>query len=133
MTAGEKSHLMIFASRDWKFLAKETTIPSGRKWLGQFGFSGPPGARGNVSKGLEVGFEVVGERDALLDISTKLLGEITSFEQCPPQSVTSEMRIGRSSTPKTANARAWTMVLPPLIAFLSELSGPTVMIFNHHR
>jgi hypothetical protein len=50
--AGEKSHLVIFASRDWKALSRERTISTGREWLRLFGFSGPgTGAGGGVAQG----------------------------------------------------------------------------------
>ena len=133
VTAHEKSHLMIFASRDWKLLGRETALPSGRRWLSTFGFNGPPGEGGRVSKGLEVGFEVAGDRETLLTISIKLLDEAKSFDQNPSQVMASVSRIGRGSTHKKWAQSAWISILPPLIAFLSELADPTVMIFNHHR
>jgi hypothetical protein len=41
--SGEKSHLVVFASRDWKVLCRERTIPTGEQWLHLFGFFGSPG------------------------------------------------------------------------------------------
>src|SRR4051812_28409879 len=38
--SGEQSHLVVFASRDWKILCREPRLPTGREWLHVFGFDG---------------------------------------------------------------------------------------------
>ena len=135
--SGEKAHLVLFASRDWKVLSRENSIPTGGKWLHVFGFDGPVGgddSTGSVAKGLEVGFEIIGNREAMLNASRLLLTEVNEFAANPPE--TSQWRSGSVSSrrkPKRRPAFAWPTALPPLIEFLSALQEPTVTIFNHHR
>lgn len=127
--AGDKAHLVLFASRDWKVLARERRIPTGREWLHQFGFDG----LSSVARGLEVGFEVIGEREALLSASKRLLIEVVDYTNNPPDTTT----WGGSVRPRPKKRKpprlAWVTVLPPLIKFLSSLSDAQVKIFNHHR
>jgi len=128
--ANEKSHLVVFASRDWKVLAKEGTIPTGREWLRLLGFTG---SGGGVAKGLEVGFEVVGEREAILNASRLLLAEVNAFVANPPEITRWSGSIRPRPKPRKMPELAWPTVLPPLIEFLSSLQDATVKIFNHHR
>lgn len=128
--AGEESHLVIFASRDWKALAKERTIPTGREWLRLFGFSG---TGGGVAKGLEVGFEVIGEREAMLNASRLLLTEVNAFAASPPEITRWSGSIRPRPRQRKKPELAWPMVLPPLIEFLVSLQDVKVKIFNHHR
>jgi hypothetical protein len=130
--AGEKSHLVVFASRDWKVLCRERTIPMGREWMHLFGFSGSPGP-GAIAKGLEVGFEVTGNREAMLAASRLLLTEVNLFVKTPPEDWRWRDSIRPRPKPRRAPPLAWPVVLPPLIEFLSGLKEPTVKIFNHHR
>ena len=67
---GLRSLRFEFASRDWKVLMGPH-VPEGAAWLTAFGFNGPPGT--SVARGLEVGYEVEGERDAMLGASSALL------------------------------------------------------------
>jgi len=134
--SGEKSHLVLFASRDWKVLSRERSIPTGRDWLHVFGFDGTlggAGGSGSVAKGLEVGFEVTGNREAMLKASRQLLTEVSEFAANPPET----SRWSGSVRPRRKARRmppiAWPAVLPALIEFLSALQETTVTIFNHHR
>lgn len=134
--SGAKSHLVLFASRDWKVLSRERTIPTGREWLHVFGFDGTLGVAdgsGSVAKGLEVGFEVTGNRDALLDVSRRLLIEMTEFAANPPEVSQWSGSVRPRRRPRPMPPLAWPTVLPPLIEFLSALQEPTLTIFNHHR
>ena len=134
--SGDKSHLLLFASRDWKVLLRERTIPTGREWLHVFGFGGTlggPGGSGSVAKGLEVGFEVTGNLHVMLDASRRLLTEVNEFAENPPEKSQSSDSVRSRRKPRRMPALAWPTVLPPLIAFLSALQEPTVTIFNHHR
>jgi len=128
--AREKSHLVIFASRDWKVLAKERTIPTGREWLRLFGFIGKGGG---VAKGLEIGFEVIGEREAMLNASRLLLTEVNSFAASPPEMTRWSGSIRPQPRPRKKPALTWPTVLPPLIEFLAGLQDVKVKIFNHHQ
>jgi hypothetical protein len=128
--SGEKSHLVIFASRDWKILSKERSIPAGREWLHEFGFDG---ALGSVAKGFEVGFEVTGNREAMLSASRRLLTEINAFAASPPEISQWSGSIRPRRKPVPLKPFAWPTIIPPLIEFLAGLQEPTVKIFNHHR
>lgn len=131
--AGEKSHLVVFASRDWKVLARERALPSGREWLDAFGFGGTRDKRPSVAEGLEVGFEVDGVRDVMLKVSRTLLDEATKFAANPPEELRWSGSIRPRAKPRKAPPLVWPTVLPPLIEFLTGISEPTVKIFNHHR
>lgn len=132
--AREKSHLVIFASRDWKILAKERTIPTGREWLSLFGFSGTStGTGGGVAQGLQVGYEVMGKREAMLNASRLLLTEVNAFAANPPETTRWSGSIRPRPKPRKRPELAWPIALPPLIEFLSGLQDATVKIFNHHR
>jgi hypothetical protein len=130
--SGEKTHLVVFASRDWKVLCREQRIPTGNEWLDLFGFTGSPGP-GAIAKGLEVGFEVTGNRDAMLTASRLLLTEVNSFAEHPPEDWRWRDSIRPRPKPRRMPPLAWPKVLPPLIEFLAGLQEPTVKIFNHHR
>jgi len=134
--SGEKAHLVLFASRDWKVLSGERSIPTGGEWLHMFGFDGTlggAGGAGSVAKGLEIGFEVTGDREAMLSASHRLLTEVNAFAANPPEISrwSGSVRPRRKLRPMPP--LAWPTVLPPLIEFLSALQEPTVTIFNHHR
>ncbi|MGB7748363.1 MAG: hypothetical protein WBN75_13875 [Verrucomicrobiia bacterium] len=131
--SGEKSHLVVFASRDWKVLSRERLIPTGREWLRSFGFSGAVGVTGGIAKGLEVGFEVTGNREVMLNASRLLLTEVNTFAANSPEASRWSGSIRPRPKPKKMPPLAWPTVLPPLIEFLSGLQEPTVKIFNHHR
>jgi hypothetical protein len=129
--SGEKSHLVVFASRDWKVLSRESSIPMGRHWLRSFGFHGTPGS-GGIAKGLEVGFEVTGDRLTMLNDSKSLLSEVTAFVNNPTEPSQWQGSIRPRRKPRK-HILAWPSVLPPLIEFLSGLQEPKVTIYNHHR
>lgn len=131
--AGEKSHLVVFASRDWKALARERTIRTGRDWLRSFGFSGPRDGTFTVAKGPQVGFEVTGNREAMLNSSRLLLTDVIAFAMNPPEITRWSSSIRPRPKPRKPPALAWPVVLPPLIEFLSGLQEETVKIFNHHQ
>ena len=134
--SGEKSHLVLFASRDWKVLARERTIPTGREWLHLFGFDGTlggAGSTGSVAKGLEVGFEVTSNREAMLNASRLLLAEVKAFAANPLETSRWSGSIRPRPKPRRQPPIAWPTVLPPLIEFLADLQKPTVKIFNHHQ
>jgi hypothetical protein len=129
--SGEKSHLVIIASRDWKVLSRERTIRSGPEWLRLFGFYGPPGT--SVARGLEVGYEVTGDRQAMLECSRALLPEVMNYVANPPETSRWQGSIRPRPKPRKPPPLAWPTVLPPLIDFLSGLQEPQVKIFNHHQ
>ena len=134
--SGEKSHLVLFASRDWKVLSRERSISSGREWLHVFGFDGTlgvPGDSGSVAKGLEVGYEVPGNRDVMLDVSRRLLTEVMEFAANPPEVSRWSGSVRPRRRPRPTPPLAWPTVIPPLIEFLSALPEPNLAIFNHHR
>ncbi len=131
-----KVHLVEFASRDWKLLSREKSIPTGREWLRQFGFSGPPRSKSDgsvVARDLEIGYEVVGNRVAMLEASRAVLGELDNFIKNPPEISVWHGSIRPRPKPRKKPEPTWPEVLPPLIKFLSELQEPTVKIFNHHQ
>ena len=129
----EKSHLVVFASRDWKALSSERMIRTGREWLGLFGFSGAPGVTGGVAEGLVVGYEITGNREAMLSASRMLLTEVNAFAANPPEVSRWSGSIRPRPKPRKPPPLAWPAVIPPLIEFLAGLQEPTVKIFNHHR
>jgi hypothetical protein len=132
--ANEKSLLVIFASRDWKALSRERTISTGREWLRLFGFSGAStGAGGGVAQGLQVGYEVMGKREAMLNASRLLLTEVNAFAANPQETTRWSGSIRPRPKPRKKPELAWLTVLPPLIEFLSGLQDETVKIFNHHQ
>ncbi|MFN7139057.1 MAG: hypothetical protein ACK4UN_06950, partial [Limisphaerales bacterium] len=132
--AGDKSHLVVFASRDWKVLTREIALPSGREWLNQFGFNGPANSEGEsvIAKGLEIGYEVEGDREAMLEISKALLPEVEAYDANPPDTSTWGGSIRPRKKKKPVRC-SWPKVLPPLIDFLASLSEPKLKIFNHHQ
>jgi hypothetical protein len=135
--AKDKAHLVEFASRDWKILARETSIPTGREWLRVFGFHGlseeKRDSRSSVAKGLEIGFEVVGDRLAMLETSKLLLNEVINFAKNPPEVSYWHGSIRPRPKPRQRHVIAWPIVLPPLIEFLSGLREEKLKIFNHHQ
>jgi hypothetical protein len=131
VVSGGKSHLVIFASRDWKVLSKESSLPMGRHWLQAFGFHGTPGP-GAIAKGLAVGYEVTGDRLTMLNDSKSLLVEVTAFVNNPTELSQSQGSIRPRRKPKK-QILAWPNVLPSLIEFLSGLREPKVMVYNHHQ
>ena len=136
--AKDRAHLVIFASRDWKMLAREGPIPCGRHWLRAFGFGGASrnrttSAESIVAKGLEIGFEVTGDRAEMLELSKALLNEVVQYANNPPEVSCFQGSIRPRRKPRPAQAPAWPAVLPPLIEFLSGLSEEKVKIFNHHQ
>lgn len=136
VVAKDKAHLVEFASRDWKLLSREQSITTGREWLRAFGFSGPSENKSGgsiIARGLEIGFEVVGNRAAMIETSKSVLNEVTNFLKNPPEVSVWQGSIRPRSKPGKKPAPSWPEVLPPLINFLSELQEPTVKIFNHHQ
>jgi hypothetical protein len=131
--SGDKAYLVIFASRDWKVLARERSLPSGRDWLNAFGFGGPRDRKPSLGEGLEVGFEVDGDRNEMLNVSRTLLDETTKFVANLPEPSRWSGSIRPWAKPRKPPPLIWPTVLPPLIEFLAGLSEPTVKIFNHHR
>lgn len=131
--SGEQAHLVIFASRDWKVLSRESTIRTGRHWLQLFGFHGTPNTKVSVAKGVENGFEVPGDREAMLEASRLLLKEVNAFVLNPPETSRWSGSIRPRPKPRPKPPLAWPIVLPPLIAFLSDLRESSVKIFNHHQ
>jgi hypothetical protein len=128
--AGDKWHLVVFASRDWKLLSNESRIPMGRHWLRTFGFAGPPGS--TVAEGLQVGYEVTGDRNEMLKVSKLLLPQVVEFASDPtPQSYFHGST--RPRKPPRKHVLAWPSVLPPLIEFLEGLTEAEVKIYNHHQ
>jgi hypothetical protein len=126
----EKSHLVIFASRDWKVLCREPRLPTGKEWLRLFGFFGSPGQH-SIAKGLEIGFEIVGDGPAMLQATRSLLSEVNAFV-AKPSEISALDRTFRYK-PKKVPPLAWPTVLPPLIDFLSALPEREIKVFNHHR
>jgi hypothetical protein len=133
----DRSHLVVFASRDWKILAREGSIPCGRHWLRAFGFDGASRNRAEnesiVMKGLETGFEVAGDRAEMLEISKALLNEVVQYANNPPEVSRFQGSIRPRRKPRRAPTIGWPAVLPPLIEFLSGLTEEKVKIFNHHQ
>jgi hypothetical protein len=128
---GDSAHLVVFVSRDWNLLARERALPTGREWLRVFGFSGSPDVK--IAQALQVGFEVPGDRIAMLRTSRTLLGEITAYIKNPPEVSRWSSSIRPRRKPTKPRRFAWPTVLPPLIAFLETVKESSVRIFNHHR
>lgn len=135
--AKDKSHLVVFASRDWKILARETSIPTGREWLRVFGFSGSSESKGDgkstIAKGLEIGYEVTADRLAMLESSKLLLNEVVNFVKIPSEISYWHGSIRPRPKPRPKPVPVWPSVLPPLIEFLSGLQESKVKVFNHHQ
>lgn len=132
--AGERAHLVEFASRDWKILGRERDLRTGREWLDLFGFRGPPTTQPSIHKGCIVGYEVAGDREAMLDASKRLLAEVAELANKPPEPKPRlDSFAPRPKTPKKRKPLAWLFILPPLIEFLSGLKDSSVKIFNHHQ
>ena len=132
--AEEKAHLVEFASRDWKALGNERDLKAGRDWLERFGFRGGPGNQPCIHEGLVVGYEVIGNREAMIEVSKRLLVETLEFAKKPQEPKPWLYSFApRPKSTKKKQPLVWPLVLPPLIEFLSELSEPVVKIFNHHR
>jgi hypothetical protein len=135
--SNDKAHLVVFASRDWKTLARETSIPTGRAWLQAFGFSGSSESKAEgksiIAKGLEIGYEVLGDRIAMLEMSKLLLNEVLNFIRNPPEISCWHGSIRPRTKPRQKHVIAWPNILPPLIEFLSGLEEEKVKIFNHHQ
>jgi hypothetical protein len=129
----EKAHLVEFSSRDWKILARERSIPSGREWLAVFGFNGPPDSTASVAKGLEIGYDFPGDTKAMLEVSRLLLGEVVAFASNPPKVSYWHGSIRPRPKPRPKPALIWPSVLPPIIEFLSSLQASQVTIYNHCR
>ena len=131
--AENKAHLVVFASRDWKILSRESALPTGREWLRLFGFFGPPGSGSNIAKGVEIGFEVPGNRAAILEASKQLLAEVALYVKKPQERTHFQGSIRPRPKPRPAPVPVWPNVLPPLIEFLSSPQESEVKIFNHHQ
>jgi hypothetical protein len=129
--AGDRAHLVVFASRDWKLLARERALSTGREWLRVFGFSGPPEFK--FIQTPQAGFEVQGDRAAMLRASQALLSEVTAYIKNPPEVSRWSGSIRPRRKPRKAAPFAWPAVLPPLIRFLEGVKKPHLRIFNHHR
>lgn len=131
--AREKAHLVEFASRDWKALSCGE-FASGREWLRLFGFDGPPENKPCLHKGFQVGFEVSGNRETMLDVSKRLLAEVLEFAKKAPEPATWLYSFApRPRKFKRKPILGWPTALPPLIEFLSGLNEVAVKIFNHHQ
>jgi hypothetical protein len=122
--AKDKAHLIEFASRDWKLLSREKSIPTGLEWLQVFGFLGSSEGKSDgsvVARGLEIGYEVAGNRAAMLETSKAVLNEVANFIKNPPEVSVWQGSIRPRAKPRKKPAPTWPEVLPPLINFLSEL------------
>jgi len=135
--AKDNAHLIVFASRDWKILSRETALPNGRAWLGAFGFRGSTGGTSDnksvIARGLEIGFEVFGDRMTMIETSKQLLAEVNNYVRNPPEISYWHGSIRPRPKPRPKPPLAWPTVLPSLIDFLSGLHEPKVKIFNHHQ
>jgi hypothetical protein len=130
----EQAHLVLFASRDWKVLSRERSIPTGGEWLRLFGFDGPPpGQGGSVAEGLIVGYEVTGDVEAMVKASRQLLKEVQVYIPPRPDPTWCSFSVRPKPKPRKPASLAWPTALPPLIDFLASLNVSTVTIFNHHR
>src|SRR5436190_1892964 len=109
--SGEQAHLVLFASRDWKVLSRERSIPTGGEWLRLFGFDGaPPGQGGSVAEGLIVGYEVTGHREAMLLASRKLLKEVQAYVPPLRDPTWCNFSVRRKAKPKKIPPLAWPTV-----------------------
>ncbi len=131
--AAENSHLVVFASRDWKLLARERDIPSGREWLSCFGFSGPKEGNLRIADGPITGYETAGDRLAMLQVSQALFPEVDAFLALPPVPPPWTGFPRPRPKPRKKPPCAWPTVLPPLIDYLKGIPDQQVKIFNHHR
>lgn len=130
--SADRAHLVEFASRDWKALAREKSMPTGRRWLSLFGFDGPPGDT-SVSEGPIVGYETLGHREEMLHASRTLVDEVRAFSPTQRDPTWGSFSVRKRAKPRKAKPLGWTHLLPKIIEFLEGLSAPTVTIFNHHR
>jgi len=78
-------------------LLSESTLRTGHEWLQVFGFGGPPGSHITLAEGVQIGFEVPGDRDKML------AGEdlLARFNPSPPETETARTcsRLADSSSP----------------------------------
>ena len=130
--SADRAHLVKFASRDWKVLAREKTLPTGPRWLSLFGFDGPPNGT-SVFEGLIVGYETVGRREEMLHASRMLVDEVRDFTPASRDPTWGSFSVRKKAKPRKAKPLAWAHLLPKIIEFLEGLSAPTVTIFNHHQ
>jgi len=115
-------------------LLSESTLRTGHEWLQVFGFGGPPGSHITLAEGVQIGFEVPGDRDKMLAASKSLLAEVINYASNPPEKTCWQGSIRpRPKRKRREPVLAWPIVLPPLIEFLSGLEESEVKIFNHHQ
>lgn len=123
----DKAHLLTFVSREWKFLIDEKVhLPTAQTWMTLFGFA----ASANISRGLEVGFEVTSNRLAMIESSRALIEEVNAWLEAPPAAAAS---VNTRPTARKQIARAWLTGLTSLLKFLETLDVSTVKVFNYHR
>ncbi len=91
------------------------------EWLHLFGFGGAGG--GVAAETLEVGFEVLGDRVAMLNASRLLLIDVNAFAANPPETTRWIGSTQPRLKPRKMPELAWPTVLPPLIEFLFWLAG----------
>jgi hypothetical protein len=127
VVTADKAHLLIFASRDWKFLTDEKVhLPTGQIWMQLFGLV----ASTDVGRGLEVGIEVTSNRLAMVEASRTLMSELNAWLDVPPAA---KPWVNTRSNVRKQIARGWLAGMAPLIEFLETLDVSTVKVFNHHR
>lgn len=132
--SGEQGHLVEFASRDWKSLSRDRSISTGPDWLSLFGFDGPDDVKGrSVAEGPIIGYEVVGNRQAMLEASRKLLDEVRAYTPATRDPTWCNFSVRKKPKPRRPKPLTWTSVLPPLIQFLEGLNAQTVKVYNHHQ
>lgn len=78
LTGSAEPYTFVFRSRDWKVLT-HLRDPVASAWMSAFGFS-PGGPEFSVSRGLQIGYEVSGNRATMLDATERLI-ERLRFEQ----------------------------------------------------
>ncbi len=95
-----------------------------------FGFLGPTTA--TVAKGPLIGYEVIGNRETMLNDSRALLPEVVAYanDPAPPSYFHGSIRPRK---PPRRRPIAWPTVLPALIDFLASVDEAKVTIYNHHR
>jgi hypothetical protein len=130
--SGNDAHLVEFESRDWKALAREKALPTGRTWLTLFGFDGPP-TGSSVAEGLITGYEIPVRREEMLDASRRLLEEVQRFTPEARDPTWGAFHFRKQPKPRKPKPLAWGRILPTIIEFLERLCVPTVTIFNNHR
>jgi hypothetical protein len=130
--SADRAHLVEFASRDWKALAREKSLPTGQSWLSLFGFHGPPGGS-SLAEGLIVGYETLGRREEMLQASRNLLDEVRNFVPATRDPTWCTFSVRKKPKPRKPKPLSWERLLPKIIEFLEGLSAPTVTIYNHHR